>query len=71
VLGEDVGGTWQSGRASPLQLESWERNGGAVLSGYVDDMFESGRAPPLQPTFSYRRWEGSGVALRRCLDDTW
>ena len=30
-----------------------------------DDMFDSGRAPPLQPTFSYRRWEGSGVASRR------
>ena len=36
-----------------------------MLSGCVDDMFDSGRAPPLQPTFSYRRWEGSGVALRR------
>ena len=36
-----------------------------MLSGCVDDMFGSGRAPPLQPTFSYMRWEGSGVALRR------
>ena len=34
-----------------------------MLSGCVDDMFDSGRAPPLQPTFSDRRWEGSGVAV--------
>ena len=43
-----------------------------MLTDSVDDMFESGRAPPLQPTFSDRRWEGSGAEeLSEGVGGTW
>ena len=50
-------------RVAKLLLFSCRVGRVAVLSGSVDDMFWSGRATPLQPTSSDRRWEGSGVAV--------
>ena len=62
------------GRVAELLLLSWRVGRGMEELCWVTVwmiMFESGRAPSLQPTFSYRRWKGSGAAvLSKDADDT-